>query len=137
MGLIVSVDAFRCRMWEPHDRLPDDLAKAMGVPTSQVSRLVNLSRLPKPMLEAFGNPAGIREGWGLAISALLDDPATQEAMLRRARTLAKKSPRVAAMSEHRALLAASVKGRKPAVRSRDEVVRGRSGRVVLSTLRVA
>ncbi len=42
-----------------------ELARALGISTSQVSRLCRLAGLPAVVVDAFRNPAEIREEWGL------------------------------------------------------------------------
>jgi ParB family chromosome partitioning protein len=105
----------------------EDIARALKISASQVSRLLNLSRLPAVVVDAFGNPLCIYEGWGVEIVQALDDPTKRDITLTVARAIAAKSPRPSARDVYRQLLAAPVRGRKPRATTRDEVVRDRRG----------
>jgi len=83
--------------------------------------------LPSAVLNAFGSPLEICEGWGLDLIDALDDSSRRTQTLNRARTLAGKNPRPPALEVYRELLAASAKGRSVKPRTRDEVVTDGSG----------
>jgi ParB family transcriptional regulator, chromosome partitioning protein len=100
----------------------DDLARALKISQSQVSRLLSLARLPSVVIGAFPNPVEIRERWGPDLTAALDDARKREATISRARTIASISPRPAAMDVFQQLVGASVAGRKVQIRPHDEVV---------------
>lgn len=100
----------------------DDLARALKISQSQVSRLLSLARLPSVVVSAFPNPLEIRERWGPVLTTALDDARKREATIARARTLASVSPRPAAMEVYQKLVTASVAGRRIQIRPQDEVV---------------
>jgi ParB family chromosome partitioning protein len=100
----------------------DDLAKALKISQSQVSRLLTLARLPSVVVSAFSNPLEIREGWGPELAAALQDVRKREATIARARMLASVSPKPAAIDVYQQLVAASVPGRKVRTKPHDEVV---------------
>jgi ParB family transcriptional regulator, chromosome partitioning protein len=100
----------------------DDLAKALKISQSQVSRLLTLARLPSVVVGAFSNPLEIREGWGPDLAAALQDVRKRQATIARARTLASLSPKPAAVDVYQQLIAAWVPGRKVRSKAHDEVV---------------
>jgi ParB family chromosome partitioning protein len=105
-----------------HFESQEDLARALKISQSQVSRLLTLAHLPSVVVSAFTNPLEIREGWGPDLAAALRDAKKREAIIARARTLASASPRHSAVEIYQQLVAASVPGRKVRARSHDEVV---------------
>lgn len=105
----------------------EDIALALKVSASQVSRMLKLARLPTVVIDAFGNPIHICEGWGIGISQALEDPARRLATLRAAREIAAVTPRPSARDVYCHLMSASVEGRKPKIRVHDQVVTGHSG----------
>lgn len=105
----------------------EDIARALKISCSQVSRLLKLARLPAVIVNAFGSVLNIREGWGLALMEALDDPSRREATVRTARDISARSQRPTAAEIYSALLAASVPGRKPKSRSRDTIVKDAVG----------
>jgi ParB family chromosome partitioning protein len=100
----------------------DDLAKALKISQSQVSRLLTLARLPSVVVSAFSNPLEIREGWGPDLAAALQDVRKREATIARARTLASVLPKPAAVDVYQQLIAAFAPGRKVRTKPHDEVV---------------
>lgn len=105
----------------------DDLAKALRISQSQVSRLLTLARLPSVIVNAFPSPLDIREGWGPRLFATLQDVQRRQATIARARTLVSTSPRPTAVDVYQQLVAASVTGRKVRAKSHDEVVTDADG----------
>lgn len=110
-----------------HFESQDDLAKALKISQSQVSRLLTLARLPSVVLSAFSNPLEIREGWGPDLAAALQDARNREATIARARMLASVSPKPVAVDVYQQLVAASVAGRKVRTKPHDEVVTDLNG----------
>lgn len=103
-----------------------DIAHALNVSESQVSRLLKLARLPAVIVGAFRSAAEIRESWGLEIMEGLDDPARREGIIRVARSLNRKSPRLLSVDVYRQLSAPEIHGKKMAT-AHDKVVRGTDG----------
>jgi ParB family chromosome partitioning protein len=110
-----------------HFASQEDLARALSVSASQVSRLLRLSRLPPVIVNAFSDPSEICEGWGLDIVDALDDVHRRQATVDRARAIAASPERPQAREVYRQLLAASAKGRKVPARAHDEVVKDDNG----------
>ena len=102
----------------------EDIAAALRISASRVSRLIKVARLPPVILAAFENPNQICEGWGLEIAAALQEPGRREYICRRAREIAARKSRPSAGEVCRDLLSASNTGRKPkpVARNRDQVV---------------
>jgi ParB family chromosome partitioning protein len=105
----------------------EDLARALKISASQVSKLLKLARLPSVIVNAFGNAAEIREGWGGEVFDALDDARKRPALIRTARELSAMNPRPAAEKVYRHLLMASTSGRKPRMGDHDQVVKGEDG----------
>lgn len=100
----------------------DDIARALQISASQVSRLMRLARLPSVILSAFGSPTTICEAWGRDLLDCLDDSSRRQATINAARALAKMEPRLEPREVHRQLLLAA-QGRKARRLARDEVVK--------------
>ena len=100
----------------------EDLARALKISQSQVSRLLTLARLPSVVVSAFNDPVEIREAWGPDLTAALKDSRRREVTISRARSLASVSPRLPAVDVYQQLVATSVVGRKVRNRAHDEVV---------------
>ena len=110
-----------------HFSSQDDIARALRVSSSRVSRLLRLARLPSVIVSAFTSPLDICETWGLDLIDALDDPHRRQHTVQKARAIGAISPRPPAREVYRALLAAAVHGRKPKARKLDEVVKDRNG----------
>lgn len=102
----------------------DDIARALKISASQVSRLLKLARLPSVVVDAFASATDILEGWALELEAALADERRRQHVLNTARALATSSPRLQSPIVYRQLLAGRIK-RRPA---HDEVVRDSEGR---------
>jgi ParB family chromosome partitioning protein len=105
----------------------EDLANALQVSASQVSRLLRLARLPSVIVGAFRSPADICEAWGLDLAAKWETPAGRDALGRAARQMASRPSRPPAAEIFEILLAAGSGGRKPRPSSHDEVVKDSNG----------
>ncbi len=105
----------------------DEIAHALQLSPSQVSRLLRLARLPAAVVGAFANPRDIREAWGLEIADALDDPPRRQLTINRARSIAKREHKTSPEDVYRELLSASAKGRKFRVVVRDDVVKDDGG----------
>lgn len=110
-----------------HFQSQDDVARALRISASQVSRLLKLAQLPPVVVAAFDNPAQICEGWGLEIVQALENPARRAGTIRAARTIATLQPRPAAREVYRRLVSPSVKGRRIKPQDHDEVVKDEQG----------
>ena len=105
----------------------DDIAQALHVSPSQISRLLRLAKLPAVVVDAFRDPADICENWGLEIMDALDDPEKRPAVVRTARAMGGDAVRLPARDVYRKLLTAAVRGRKLKTESHDRVVLGFDG----------
>lgn len=118
-----------------HFQSQEDLARALKISPSQVSKLLKLARLPSVIVNAFGNAAEIREGWGGEIFDALDDARKRPALIRTARELSAMNPRPPAEKAYRQLLLASASGRKPRMSNHDQVIKGEDGAVLFRVRR--
>lgn len=105
----------------------EEIAHALRVSCSQVSRLLKLARLPSVVANAFSTPLDIRESWGLTLIEALDDPNRRELTLRRARAISNAKVRQSSGEVYRHLVRASTRGAKGRSHSRDEVVKDAGG----------
>jgi ParB family chromosome partitioning protein len=110
-----------------HFQSQDDIARALRVSPSQISRLLKLAQLPSVVIQSFGNPLEIREGWGIKLSSMLEDSDQRPAVLAKARSIIAEVGTCSASEVYRQLLAASPRGRKVSVLSHDGVVRADDG----------
>jgi ParB family chromosome partitioning protein len=113
---------------EGHFNSQEDIAAALRVSASQVSRQLKIARLPPVVVGAFKDLSELCEAWALEIAAALDDPQKRAHTLKAARQLAKMSPRPTALETYRRLLVAPVTGRKPVVRHTYEMISDESGK---------
>jgi ParB family transcriptional regulator, chromosome partitioning protein len=113
---------------EHHFGSQDDIATALRISSSQVSRLIKLARLPSVIIEAFPDPSSICEGWGLHLHEAWQDPERQREIARRARELSIASPLLGARATYLELMAAAEGVRARKTTPRDEVVQGRDGK---------
>jgi ParB family chromosome partitioning protein len=105
----------------------EDLARTLGVSSSQVSRLMKLAQVPPVLVNAFGSPFEICETWAPELHEAWQNPELRRVMLRRARALAQQSPRPAGSKVFQELIAGPKRARRSGTKVRDEVVSGRNG----------
>lgn len=110
-----------------HFSCQEDLARALNISTSQVSRLLKLSRLPAVIVGAFPSPADICEGWGLDLAILLEDPLKRNAIVQRARALAGEGTPRDPRAIYRELIAVSRSDHKAKPTRHDEIVKDAHG----------
>ena len=105
----------------------DEIARALKVSASQVSRLLKLARLPSVVVDAFASPADICERWGLDLAEALDNPEHRAAVVRKARAIVAMTPRPPGHDVYRQLMVTSAPGRGPRKQSHDTIVKGEDG----------
>jgi ParB family chromosome partitioning protein len=105
----------------------DDIARALKVSASQISRLLRIAHLPAVIVEAFESAEDICEGWGLELMEALEDEQKRQRTISTARLICKQSPRPSAREVYRQLLAASASGRRVASARHEEVVKNKEG----------
>ena len=106
-------------------RSQDDIAHALKISTSQVSRLLKMARLPRVVVDAFGSPGEICEAWALELVSILDNPIKGPQMLERARTLSESGRPLPTREVFQKLVGAAA--RKVRRFKHDEIVRDRAG----------
>lgn len=112
-----------------HFNSQEEIAQALKISASQVSRLLRLARLPAVVIGAFETPLDICETWGLDLADAWDDPERRASLAEKARSIPKSESRASPKEIFSQLIANTAKGRPVKVTSRDEVVtddRGRS-----------
>lgn len=113
---------------EGHFNSQDDIAAALRVSASQVSRLLKIARLPPIVVSAFSDVSQLCEAWALEIAAALEDPEKRAQTLKAAREIGRIMPRPDAREVCRRLLAAPVSGRKPTPKRTQEVICDENGK---------
>ena len=103
-------------------RSQEDLARALRISKSQVSRLVRLAQLPPVVVSAFASPSDIHETWGLDLMQALEDAQRRPALIRAARRLS-AAPRPPAPEVYRLLMSPVTKGRRLRRAAHDEVIK--------------
>lgn len=116
-------------------RSQDEIARALQVSPSQVSKLLRISRLPSVVVGAFGSPVAICEGWGLDLAEALDDPARRPVVLRRAREVASMRQRPSPREVFERLVSTAHRTPRSAQSRRDEVVHCAGGHVLFRVKR--
>jgi ParB family chromosome partitioning protein len=105
----------------------DEIARALRIPSSRVSRSLRLAKLPSVILNAFTSPLEICEAWGLSIMDALDDPDRRQHTFQVARAIGAVNPRPPAKTVYRELVTASARGRQAKLTVRIETVRDEAG----------
>jgi ParB family chromosome partitioning protein len=107
-----------------HFKSQDELAHALRVSPSLVSRHLALAKLPSAIVAAFVSPKDICETWGLELAEAGSDRARKSQMCERARTISALQNKPPPREIYKQLLTAVAPGRKVRARTRDEVVCG-------------
>jgi ParB family chromosome partitioning protein len=110
-----------------HFASQDEIARALKISSSQVSRLLRLAKLPSVILNAFANPLEICEAWGLDIMDALEDPQRRQRTIEAARAIGSLNPRPAAKAVYRGLITAAAGASQPKPVARVETVRDQAG----------
>jgi len=105
----------------------EEIAHALRISTSQVSRLLKLAQLPAVIVNAFASPLEIREGWGIELSKAWQDPQLRLLVAQRARALVNQTPRPGCLEVYQKLIAPAGAGKKSRRPRRDTVISGYSG----------
>jgi ParB family transcriptional regulator, chromosome partitioning protein len=107
----------------------DDLAHALHVSASQVSRVLKLASLPALIVSIFNSPTEICENWGRELMNIWDDPERRPALTSGARAIARAAQKPAApVIYQRLICAAGEKSKTRQLEYRDEVIRDNSGK---------
>lgn len=104
-----------------------ELAKELGVSEARVSRLLRYAELPAVVVAAFDSVRDIREEWAVRLANLCRDPQRRREILRRARERTDCSRKGTPQYVFDTLLR-GVSAKRGRDRSRDEVIKGSSGR---------
>lgn len=100
----------------------DEIAHALKISPSQVSRLLKLAQLPAVVVSAFASPLDIREGWGIELLRAWEDPQLRPLVAQRARALVNQSPRPGVQEVYQRLIAPAGAGKKARTPRHDTVV---------------
>jgi ParB family chromosome partitioning protein len=105
----------------------DDIARALKISSSQVSRLLRLAKLPSVILNAFTSPLEICEAWGLDIMDALEDPLRRQRTIQTARAIGASNPRPPAKRVYRQLMTGADCNGRAKSGARVEIVRDGAG----------
>jgi len=109
----------------------EEIANALGIAPSVVSKLLKLARLPTVVVGAFQNPTEIRESWGVRLAEILEDPQRRRSAIRAARAIVAKPSNLGPQDVYRRLLASAAVTapgeRKGKSLHRDRVIEGPQG----------
>ncbi len=105
----------------------EDLARALHLSNSQVSRLLRLAQLPSSIVSAFANPADMRERWGLELVEMWEDVEKRPLLSRVANEIRGMTPRPPVLEIYQRLLQSVAWDRRRSGRSCEETVTGASG----------
>jgi ParB family chromosome partitioning protein len=108
---------------EGHFSSQHEIANTLQVSAAQISRLLKLARLPKPIIEAFSKATDICEVWGAELANLLRDQVTEQRMVQAARSIALMAPRPSAEETYKQLCSAA----KAATHTATRVVKDEDG----------
>lgn len=105
-----------------------DIAKALGVSESRISKLLRYAELPAAIVGAFDEVGDIREDWAGALAKACRDPDTRQLILRRARSCTRSGQPV--KSSPHSIYHSLIRGERPRALQREgrsEVVKDASG----------
>src|SRR5581483_3346868 len=105
-----------------HFESREELARALCVSESQVSRLLKFARLPSIIASAFTTPLEIREGWGLELVDAWEDPARKDLLASRARALFRCAQKPTAAETFARLMETGTLRSRSFRQRRDEVI---------------
>ena len=116
----------RCNYFQSQE----EIARAIGISASQVSRLIKLARIPPVIVNAFRSPREICETWGLDLYEAWQDMDRRRSIARRARALVERGERPPPEKVLQELLSGCERARSNGRAMRDEVVPGFNGRAL-------
>jgi ParB/RepB/Spo0J family partition protein len=105
----------------------DEIAKALRVSPSQVSRLLKIASLSKTIIEAFGNPLELRESWGLDLYQVCQDDTRCAQLEDIAHSIARFPQRPAAEKIYKQMMLSQKVHHQRAQAIREEIVRNGDG----------
>ena len=110
-------------------RTQSELAEALGISESTVSRLLAFCSLPTVVLQAFPDLTEVREEWALTMAKLCREDQVRNRLVSRARRLAARDDHLTGAAVYRALIGDESPQREILCR-RDAVYKDREGRPV-------
>jgi len=109
-----------------------DLARALTLSRSHVSRMLKVATLPRPIVDAFGGPRALPESWGVHLAQLLEMPGRLEQCLQTAKEIMAITSRPAPHEVYRMLLESMSSQHRRKVSAHDRVVRTEGGASLFS-----
>ena len=109
-------------------RSQDEIARALRISPSKVSRMLKLAMLPDVIVNAFVSPLEIREFWGVALHQAWQDKRRQRAMGDVAKAISQQIPRPGAEEVYGRLSVRPVSGCGKRSGTRDEIVKDPHGK---------
>lgn len=110
-----------------HFSSQEEIARALQVSASQVSRLLKLARLPAVIVGAFPSAVDILEAWGIDLSDAWERPELRPLLAKNARLMAARPDKPPAREVYEKLISAAVGAKPVRAMKHDEVIVGDSG----------
>lgn len=105
----------------------EDLARALHLSNSQVSRLLRLAQLPSAIVNVFACPGDMPERWGLELMEIWQDAENRPLLISAASEIEAMTSRPTPIERYQRLLQSATREKRPGARSREETVSGVSG----------
>jgi ParB family chromosome partitioning protein len=99
-----------------------DIALALGVSSSQISRLLALGSLPMIIIDAFEKPQEIREHWGVQLLEMWRESSVKGPLGRKARSLAERKTAMSAETVYRELVLSTKGTQRIRAAAHDQVI---------------
>lgn len=113
--------AFKCWLRRGYFSTQNELAEAIGLSVSTVSRLLSFASIPAVILGAFPDPTLVKEQWAVEIARLCDDPGRRKRAINTARKLKLSKSSASSRAIYKRLVGT---GRaRPAEKNRSRIIR--------------
>lgn len=114
----------------------EDIARALQIAPSQVSRLLKLARLPSVIVGAFPSAVEIVEAWGVDLSEAWERPELRPLLARKARQIAASPEKPTARQVYEQIMSAVIDARPIRAMKHDEVIVSDAGKPLFRVRRL-
>jgi len=119
---------YRAWIRDGYFKTQEEIAKTLGISKAQMSRLTKCAELPPCVVDLFGDPADLRESWGVALAQRCEHSDTRKRILAVAQSFKRKdAARSLKPAEVFDLLIHADSKHGQSSSRRDEVIRSQSG----------
>lgn len=105
----------------------EDLARALHLSNSQVSRLLRLAQLPAQIVSAFASPGDLREKWGLELVEIWENVEKRPMLIRAANEIAAMASRPTPAEIYQRFLQSATRDKRRGRISQEQTVSGVGG----------